>query len=145
MSEPTVSAMMLDLIATLKAEVPELGDRITYGPPNAMPAQTSAWVEYGPVGIEWGNFEVCLHQVRIVVVTPDNGSDYLSRYRLITDYAQRLRHATRMNYVLADEAVLVQVGQGATSAGKFYESPCVQAIVTLVYETKTDLVSVIQA
>lgn len=145
MSEPTVDAMMTDLVDTLKGQLPDLNDRILYGPPEQLPPALMIWTTYGPVDVEWGNLEVCDHAITIVCATPRK-ANYPKEYAAVTALAQRARWAVRTNVVLADAGVITGVGMGAATGMSFggLQDALVVATVNLIVTTKTDITNIVQ-
>jgi hypothetical protein len=144
MAEPLVIDMMDDLTDRLKYALPELYDRITFGPPEGIPTPLCIWVEYGPKELDYGLMEVATHHCRIVVSVPRQG-DYPGEYRTVTAYAQQVHWALRGDApeaILADEAVitglLVNPAGGAGYAGQ--PDVLVTAVVDLTIETKQQAV-----
>lgn len=139
MAEPLPSAICEDMVTTLKAALPELQNRIVYGPPENTPVSLCVWLDYGPVEIEWGLMEVCLHTITATVAVGRNGN-YPGEYQTVTDYAQLVKKAMYGNYVLADEAIIVgvSVNRATGSAYAGQQDALVAATVIFTVETKAD-------
>ena len=137
MTEPTVEAMMTDLVDTLNDYMPELLGRVTWGPPESTPVSLCIWIEYGPVVVEYGLMEVATHGCRIVVAVGRQG-DYPGEYRTVTAQAQKVHWALMPECILADEAVvtglLVNPAGGSSYAGQ--QDALVTAVVDITIETK---------
>lgn len=137
MTEPTVDALMADLVERLDEAMPELLGRITYGPPESTPMGLCIWCEYGPVVVEYGLMEVTMPAIRVIVSVNRQG-DYPGEYRKVTEYAQKVHWALRPECILADEAVvtglLINPAGGSSYAGQ--ADALVTAVVDLMVETK---------
>jgi len=145
MAEPTPSAICDDMVDTLKDAIPELLNRIVYGPPEKTPQALCVWLDYGPVEIEWGLMEVCNHTITATVAVNRKG-DYPGEYRVVTDYAQAVKKAMYGNYVLADEAVIVGAAVNRATGSAYAGEPdaLVAATVIFTVETKADYRAIAQ-
>lgn len=137
MAEPTVSEIMDSIVSRVRTAMPDLANRITYGPPEGKPEAPSIWLTYGPVEIDWGLIEVTTPQVRANCAVPRK-ANYPREYRTANDLAQQVHWAMRGEWLIAGEATITGIGisepVGVGWAG--VPDQLVVAVVTLTIETK---------
>mgnify|MGYP000175562557 FL=1 len=143
MTEPVISVLMQSVVEQVRSEIPELGNRVTYGAPEAVPAAMSVWFDYHLAEYEVGLLDVQLHQAIATIATPRKGA-YPHEYRAVTDMQQRVRQAVRLKPYYADEAVLVAIeSQPAIGAGYAgVDDALVAARLTFTLETKTEILAI---
>ncbi len=137
MASPLPSVLMDDLVSVLKAGLPDLNDRIVYGPPEQMPSALSIWIEYGPVEFEWGLMAVSLPTVSVSVGIPRKGN-YPGEYRVVTDTAYMVSQALKGDLLLASEATITSMTVGRASGALYAGTEIVSCVITLGIETKQD-------
>jgi hypothetical protein len=137
MTEPTVDALMADLVERLDEAMPELLGRITYGPPESTPMGLCIWCEYGPVVIEYSVMEVTIPSIRVIVSVNRSG-DYPGEYRTVTEYAQKVHWALRPECILADEAVVVglYINPAGGSSYANQQDALVTCVIDVLVENK---------
>jgi hypothetical protein len=143
MAEPTVSAILADLAATIKAECethfgPVATARVAPAPPEKMWAALGCYLRYTGVSYLAGQFVAMTHTVTATVTVPRK-SDYATEYLAVTDAAQAVRQSLWTNVIVADELTLIDVAQAeATQVGIAGET-YMAATVTASYEFKGDV------
>lgn len=133
------SAIADDLVDRLRTAFPDMGNRITYGPPESAPLALSIWVDYGPVEWDWGLMGVQSPQLAITVALPRK-AQYPLEYRLVTDQTHQVVQALRGQLLLADEAPITGVSVGRAGGMNFagVSDALMAAVVTLAIETKQE-------
>jgi len=135
MTQPTASAICDDIAARIRVGAPILGGNIVPAPPEGPPAGLTAWLDYGPVEMDWGLMEVSQPTITVTVATNRKGH-YPGEYRTVTDAMQEVHWALRGSYVIATEAVIVDATISRAGGAQYAGIEIVAATMTLTIEMK---------
>lgn len=135
MTQPTASAICDDIAARIRAGTPILNGNIVAAPPEGPPAGLMAWLDYGPVEMDWGLMEVSQPTIVVTVATNRKGH-YPGEYRTVTDAIQQVHWALRGSYLVADDAVIVDVTINRAGGAQYAGTEIVAATMTVLLEMK---------
>jgi hypothetical protein len=147
MAEPTVSAILADLAAAIKAECethfgPVATARVAPAPPEKMWAALGCYLRYTGVSYLAGQFLAMPHTVT-ATVTVSRKSDYATEYVTVSDAAQAVRRALMVKSLVSGELVaggltLIDLTQTEATQVGVDSAYFMAATVTASYEFKSD-------
>ena len=140
MTEPVISDMMNEIVEIVRIALPDLGNRITYGAPEAIPGVPFIWFDYHLLELEMGLLDVALHQAIATVAIPRK-SNYPGEYRHVTDLQQQVRQAVRATPFYTD-ATLVGIESQPVTTGTYagQSEAMVFGKLTFILESKTEII-----
>ena len=111
MAMVTEERILDDLMALIVAAVPELGDRVVYGPIAEPPLELALVLEYGDITIAHDGMEVATHQLTARVALPwQPGSPLRPAHRLLSERMRLVYAAIPPGSVLGPNQFLIVTG-----------------------------------
>ena len=143
MAEPVISTLMIDVRDRIRAALPDMQNRITYGAPEGKPVAPSVWLDVMVPSYEMGLLDVLTVQAIATVAVPRK-SAYPKEYEATNDLMQQVWQAVRGQVTYATDATLVGIAIEPVTGSGYAGEPDVlvagRVIATL--EVKTQIQAV---
>lgn len=146
MAEPVISDMLDSLVETIADELTDLGERVTFAPPESIPNALCVWLNYQSATVEMGLLDVVTHTVSVITAVNRKGN-YPGECRIVNDTAQLVRQALRQGPaggdgpIYADDAVLTSIVVSGAAGAAYAGQPeaLVAAPIVITLETKSQI------